>query len=47
MSFPNIPDINPDIDITLEDSINLLLMSVALEEISLSELISAEKKIAK
>ena len=44
MSFPNIPDINPDIDITLEDSINLLLMSVALEEISLSELISAETK---
>jgi hypothetical protein len=44
MSFPNVPDINPNIDITLEDSINLLLISVALEEISLSELISAETK---
>ncbi len=42
MSFPNIPDIHPDIDITLEDAINLLLVSVALEEISLSDLIRAE-----
>ncbi|MDD4296352.1 MAG: hypothetical protein PHC69_05270 [Ruminiclostridium sp.] len=44
MSFPNVPNINPNIDITLEDSINLLLISVALEEISLSELISAETR---
>lgn len=43
MSFPNIPDINPKINITFEDSINLLLASIALEEISLSDLMDAEK----
>lgn len=42
MSLPNIPDIQPKIDITLEDAINLLLASIALEEISLSNLIDAE-----
>jgi len=43
MSFPNIPDINPEINLTCEDSINLLLTSIALEEISLSKLLDAEK----
>ena len=42
MSFPNIPNIEPNITLTLEDSINLLLTSIALEEISLSKLIDAE-----
>ena len=42
MSFPNIPDIEPKINLTLDDSINLLLTSIALEEISLSKLIEAE-----
>lgn len=42
MSFPNIPDINPKINITFEDSINLLLTSIAMEEISLSKLMDAE-----
>lgn len=42
MSFPNIPDIEPNINLTLDDSINLLLTSIALEEISLSKLIDAE-----
>lgn len=42
MSFPNIPDINPEISITFEDGINLLLTSVAMEEISLSKLMDAE-----
>lgn len=44
MSFPNIPDINPDISIQLEDALNLLLTSIALEEISLSALMNAETK---
>jgi hypothetical protein len=44
MSFPNIPDINPDINIKLEDALNLLLTSIALEEISLSKLMNAETK---
>ena len=43
MSMPNIPDITPKINITFEDSVNLLLHSIAEEEISLSKLIDAEK----
>lgn len=42
MSFPNIPDINPDISVTFEDAINLLLTSIAMEEVSLSKLMDAE-----
>lgn len=42
MSFPKIPDINPDISITKEDAVALLLASIALEEVSLSDLIDAE-----
>lgn len=42
MSFPNIPDIKADIDICLEDSINMLLASIAMEEMSLSRLMDAE-----
>lgn len=42
MSFPNIPDMNPHINITLEDAINLLLTSIAMEEVSLSKLMDAE-----
>lgn len=42
MSMPNIPDIDPKIDLKIEDTINLLLASIALEEISLSHIINAE-----
>ena len=42
MSMPNIPDITPEINITLEDSINLLLSSIAEEEFSLAKLMDAE-----
>ena len=42
MSFPKIPDINPYINITFEDAINLLLTSIAMEEVSLSKLMDAE-----
>ena len=41
MSFPTIPDITPDIDIDFCDAVNLLLSSIALEEISLSRLMDA------
>lgn len=41
MSFPKIPDIK---GIKLEDAINLLLTSIALEEESLSKLMDAETK---
>lgn len=42
MSIPNIPDINPEITISINDSINLLLVSIALEEIGLSHILNAE-----
>lgn len=44
MSFPTIPDITPEITINREEAINLLLASIALEEVSLSDLIDAEAK---
>lgn len=42
MSFPTIPDVDPCIDIDLCDAVNLLLTSIAMEEISLSKLMDAE-----
>ncbi len=42
MSMPNIPDITPDIDISFEEAVNLLLTSIAMEEVSLSKLIESE-----
>jgi len=42
MSQASIPNITPEITITREDVINLLLSSIALEEIGLSHIINAE-----
>lgn len=42
MSFPNIPDVNPAIEITQADVKNLLLASIAFEELSLAHIINAE-----
>lgn len=42
MSMPTIPDINANININREDVINLLLASVAFEELGLAHLINAE-----
>lgn len=42
MSFPTIPNINPDIDINQVDAINLLLLSIAFEELGLAHIINAE-----
>ena len=42
MSMPNIPDISPQIDLSREDIVTLLLASVALEEISLGHVMNAE-----
>ncbi|EIJ81343.1 hypothetical protein PB1_00320 [Bacillus methanolicus PB1] len=42
MSFPNIPNITPLISVTTEQSIPLLLSSIALEELSLAHITNAE-----
>ena len=42
MSFPTIPNISPDIDIDQVDAINLLLVSIAFEELGLAHIINAE-----
>ncbi|KIL74718.1 hypothetical protein [Bacillus badius] len=42
MGYPNIPDINPNIDIDREEVIDLLLASIGLEELGLAHLVNAE-----
>jgi len=42
MSFPNVPDITPEIRLNRKDTINLLLTSIAMEEISISHVLNAE-----
>lgn len=42
MSFPNIPEVSPAIDVNTEDAINLLLASIAFEELGLSHIINSE-----
>ncbi|UHA72722.1 collagen-like protein [Paenibacillus sp. 481] len=42
MSQANIPNITPNITLTRDDSINLLLSSIALEELGLAHIINAE-----
>jgi hypothetical protein len=42
MSFPNVPDVDATVSLTTEDSVNLLLASVAFEELGLAHLINSE-----
>lgn len=42
MSLPKIPDMNPTITLTREESINMLIASVAFEEMALSHIMNAE-----
>ncbi|MCR8845359.1 hypothetical protein NQ117_16885 [Paenibacillus sp. SC116] len=42
MSQANIPNVTPTISITLDDSVNLLLASTALEGLALANIINAE-----
>ncbi|WP_166246166.1 hypothetical protein [Paenibacillus turpanensis] len=42
MSLPNVPDITPDIQLTRKEAVNLLLTSIAMEEIGMSHLLNAE-----
>ncbi len=42
MSLPNIPDITPDIKLKRSEAINLLLASIAMEEIAIAHILNAE-----
>lgn len=42
MSLPNVPDINPEITLRRKDAINLLLTSIAMEEMGISHVLNAE-----
>ncbi|OQR53105.1 hypothetical protein CDB3_32030, partial [Bacillus sp. CDB3] len=42
MSQGNIPNITPNISITRDDALNLLLSSIALEELGLAHILNAE-----
>lgn len=42
MSFPNIPNVTPSISLTREQVVNLLLASIAFEELGLAHIINAE-----
>lgn len=42
MSQPNIPPIDPSITLTREEAVNLLITSVAMEELGLSHVLNAE-----
>lgn len=42
MSLPKIPDMNPTVGVTKDDAVNLLITSIAMEEIGLSHIINAE-----
>lgn len=42
MSMPNIPDMTPNVTVTREDSLNLILSSIGMEELSLAHILNAE-----
>ncbi|PGW55262.1 hypothetical protein COE03_05180, partial [Bacillus thuringiensis] len=42
MSQPNMPNFTPNISLTRDDVVNLLLASIAMEEMGLSHIINAE-----
>ncbi len=42
MSMPNIPNINPAIDIDRNDAVNIILSSIGMEELSLAHIVNAE-----
>lgn len=42
MSMPTIPDINADIKISREDVVNIIVASIAMEELALAHILNAE-----
>lgn len=42
MSMPTIPDIDPNINISREDAVSIIIASVAMEELALAHILNAE-----
>ena len=42
MTFPNIPDVKPDMTLSAEAATNLILSSIAFEELGLAHIINSE-----
>lgn len=42
MSMPNIPNLDPNINIDRNDAINIILTSIGMEELSLAHILNAE-----
>ncbi|MFI3236427.1 MAG: hypothetical protein R3Y47_00185 [Lachnospiraceae bacterium] len=42
MSMPNVPAITPEITITKDDAVNIILSSIGMEELGLAHLLNAE-----
>lgn len=42
MSMPSIPDLNPQIALSRDDAINVILSSIGMEELSLAHILNAE-----
>ena len=42
MSMPNIPNLNPQISVSRDDAVNIILSSIGMEELSLAHLRNAE-----
>lgn len=42
MSMPNIPDLQPQVGVTRNDAVNIILSSIGMEELSLSHILNAE-----
>lgn len=42
MSMPNIPNVNPQISVTRDDAVNIILSSIGMEELSLAHILNAE-----
>ncbi|MEG1295438.1 MAG: hypothetical protein RR090_06440 [Niameybacter sp.] len=42
MSMPNIPNLNPQVGVTRDDAVNIILSSIGMEELSLAHIVNAE-----